>query len=409
MSTSTVSSPFSPFKIGPLTLKNRFIKAGANEGMTPDGMPTKALVKHHRDIAAGGVAMTTVAYGAVSAEGRTFTHQFYMNPEVVKHLRVLTDAVHAEGAAACLQITHGGSFTMLRPDEGYPKSASSGFNAFGFLQGILWQKAMTQSDMDRVANEFANAATLAKEAGFDAVEIHMGHGYLLNQFLSPISNKRKDEYGGSVEGRSRFPVEVLRRVKDAVGHDLAVTCKINQTDAAKGGITPEQAAGTAVLLEEAGADMLTLSGGHNMHSPWALFGSPMPIAQMKAYAKGLARIGPWVLGLQQPKDLKFRELYFLESARLIRQQVNMPLALVGGVKSLESAKQVMSEGLEVIALARTLIHDPQFVARLQRGETLHSNCTSCNQCVMGIYDINGVRCVLNPPNDPVLSRTLAGG
>jgi 2,4-dienoyl-CoA reductase-like NADH-dependent reductase (Old Yellow Enzyme family) len=259
-----------------------------------------------------------------------------------------------------------------------------------------------------VAGEFAQAALLAQEAGFDAVEIHMGHGYLLNQFLSPLSNKRKDQYGGSVEARTRFPAQVLRQVKDAVGQHLAVTCKINQTDAAKGGIDVQQAAVTAALLEAEGADMLTLSGGHNMHSPWALFGSPMPIDDMKAHAKGLARIGPWALGLQQPKDLSFRELYFLETARQIRQKVSMPLALVGGVKSLLAAQQVLKEGIEVVALARALIHDPDFVNKLQRGQITQSACNSCNRCVMGIYDPNGVRCVFNPPNDPVLARAVAG-
>ena len=400
-------SPFSAFKLGPITLRNRFIRAGANEGMTPNGMPTQALVKHHRDMAAGGVAMTTVAYGAVSAEGRTFNHQFHMSREVIPHLRVLTDAVHAEGAAACLQITHGGSFTTLRPAHGYPRTSSSGFNAFGFLNGILWQTAMSEADMQRVANEFAQASVLAREAGFDAVEIHMGHGYLLNQFLSPLSNRRRDQYGGSAEARTRFPAMVLRRVKDVVGGRLAVGCKINQTDATSGGIDAEQASVTAKILERDGADILTLSGGHNIHSPWALFGSPMPIAEMKAYSKGLLRIGPWFLDRKQPKDLVFRELYFLESARHIRQSVSMPLALVGGVKSLASARQVMGEGFEVIALARALIHDPSFVNKLASGALTQSGCTSCNRCVMGIYDPNGVHCVLNEPNDPALSRLLA--
>ena len=407
MSTGERITPFSPLQIGPIVLSNRFIRAGANEGMTPDGMPTQALVKHHRDMAAGGVGMTTVAYGAVSAEGRTFKHQFYLSREVMRHLRVLTKAVHAEGSAACLQITHGGSFTMLKPAVGFPKTASSGFNAFGFLQGIVWQTAMTEADMSRIADEFAHAASLARDAGFDAVEIHMGHGYLLNQFLSPLSNHRRDQYGGDAEGRSRFPAMVLRRVKDAVGGRIAVTCKLNQTDAAQGGIDANQAAITAKILQRDGADLLTLSGGHNMHSPWALFGSPMPIDDMKAHARGLARLGPWVLGKQQPKDLRFRELYFLESARTIRKAVSMPLALVGGVKSLASAERVVAEGFEAIALARALIHDPAFVNKLADGRLRESGCTSCNRCVMGIYDPNGVRCVLNAPNDPALSRQLA--
>ncbi|WP_248798125.1 NADH:flavin oxidoreductase [Pseudomonas sp. MWU13-2105] len=404
---TTHTSPFSPLRLGPVTLRNRFIKAGANEGMTPDGMPTKALVKHHRDVAAGGVAMTTVAYGAVSPQGRTFLHQFYLSREVVRHLRVLTDAVHAEGAAACLQITHGGSFTALRPSSGRPQSASSGFNAFGFLHGILLQQAMSETDMYRVAGEFAQAAVLAREAGFDAVEIHMGHGYLLNQFLSPLTNRRVDSYGGSTEGRSRFPAMVLRRVKEAVGAHLAVGCKLNQTDAARGGIDAKQASVTAKILQDNGADILTLSGGHNIFSPWALFGSPMPLADMRAQARGLGRIGVWALTMQQPKALAFRELYFLEHARQVRRAVSMPLALVGGVKSLAAAQRVIDEGFEGVALARALIHNPAFVNDLQDARVISSGCTSCNRCVMGIYDPSGVRCVLNDDNDPGLSKRLA--
>ncbi|EPL15585.1 NADH:flavin oxidoreductase [Pseudomonas sp. CF161] len=401
------TSPFSPLKLGPITLRNRFIKAGANEGMTPDGMPTKALVKHHRDIAAGGAAMTTVAYGAVSPQGRTFLHQFYLSGDVVRHLRVLTDAVHAEGAAACLQITHGGSFTALRPASGRPQSASSGFNAFGFLHGILLQRAMSETDMYRVAGEFAQAAILARESGFDAVEIHMGHGYLLNQFLSPLTNRRVDAYGGSTEGRSRFPSMVLRRVKEAVGRDLAVGCKINLTDAARGGIDAGQASVTAKLLQDNGADILTLSGGHNIFSPWALFGSHMPLADMRAQARGLGRLGVWALGLQQPKTLTFREMYFLDHARQVRGAVSMPLALVGGVKSLAAAQQVINEGFDGIALARALIHNPAFINDMQYARVTRSGCTSCNRCVMGIYDPSGVRCVLNGENDPGLSKRLA--
>ncbi len=281
-------SPFSPLRIGPLTLRNRFIKAGANEGMTPVGLPTQALVKHHRDLAAGGIGMTTVAYAAVAADGLTFSHQMHMHAGIVPHLRVLTDAVHREGAAACLQITHAGSFTMMRHGGSRtPPSASSGLNAFGMLYGVYFQRAMSEVDMVRVAAEFAEAARLARESGFDAVEIHMGHGYLLNQFLSPLSNRRHDRFGGSVEQRSRFPLHVLHQVKDAVGAQLAVTCKLSVSDGAAGGNSAEDSAVTARLLEDAGADLLTLSGGRNVESPWVLFGSPMPTAQMKAAAPHL--------------------------------------------------------------------------------------------------------------------------
>ncbi|PZX27046.1 putative NADH:flavin oxidoreductase/NADH oxidase [Cupriavidus phytorum] len=406
---TSAAPAFTPLRLGPLTLRNRFIKAGANEGMTPQGLPTRALVEHHRAMAAGGVGMTTVAYAAVADDGLTFAHQLSMRAEQVPHLRVLTDAVHREGAAACLQITHAGSFTTMRHGGSRaPGSASSGLNAFGMMHGVYFQRAMRAPDMERVAGQFAAAARLARDAGFDAVEIHMGHGYLLNQFLSPLSNRRRDAFGGSVENRSRFPAAVLRRVKDAVGADLAVCCKLSVSDGVPGGNQPADSALTARLLEAEGADLLTLSGGRNVESPWALFGSPMPTAQMKAAAPtALARLGITMLEKRTPRDLAFRELYFLEASRVVRQAVRMPLAYIGGVKSLDNVAQLMGEGFDAVALARALIHDPALVAGWRAGTLQRSACDSCNGCVARIYDPAGVSCVHGPGNDPALTRLVA--
>ena len=403
------ATAFTPIKLGPVTLRNRFIKAGANEGMTPHGMPTKALVKNHRDFAAGGVGMTTVAYGSVSVEGLTFAHQFCVTKESVPHLKVLTDAVHREGAAACLQITHAGAFTQIRLHKGWtPGSASGGFNKSGMLSGIFSQHAMDETEMDKVAGEFVNAARLAYESGFDAVEIHMGHGYLLNQFLSPLDNKRNDAYGGDAERRAKFPAMVLKRVKDAVGDKLAVTAKINVFDGAKGGATGEDAGVLARVLEAAGADLLTLSGGRNVEAPWALFGSAMPIADLKKLSSSFVQwFGFFMVGMLQPNSIKFHEMYFLEHSRKVRAATRMPLSFIGGVKSMESIGKAMSEGFECISLARTLIHDPAFVNKLQAGTVTKSGCTSCNRCVARIYAPGGTECVLGSPNDPALNLVLA--
>ncbi|QVN23161.1 NADH:flavin oxidoreductase [Burkholderia pyrrocinia] len=403
------TSPFSPVRIGPLTLRNRFIKSGANEGMMPIGLPTQALVKHHRDLAAGGVGMTTVAYAAVARDGLTFSHQMHMHADVVPHLRVLTDAVHREGAAACLQITHAGSFTMMRHGgRRTAPSASPGLNVFGMLYGVYFQRAMNERDMTRVAAQFGDAARLARECGFDAVEIHMGHGYLLNQFLSPLSNRRRDGFGGSTEQRTRFPAQVLRQVKDAVGAHLAVACKLSVNDGVPGGNRPQDSAVTARILEAEGADLLSLSGGRNVESPWVLFGSPMPTALMKAAAPhALARFGVTMLEKRTPRDLAFRDLYFLDDSRVIRQAVRMPLAYVGGVKALASVEQLMAEGFDCVALARALIHDPLLVEHFRTGHVRRSECTSCNACVAKIYDPAGVSCVLCLPNDPALTQVLA--
>jgi len=190
-------SVFDPLTIGPLRLRNRFIKSGANEAMCIAGAPTRALVKHHADLAAGGVAMTTVAYMAVSEVGRTLPNQIWMRPEILPDLRVLSSAVHAQGAAISAQITHGGCFVTGVKVKGPTMSSVSGFNKAGLLAGNWRTRAMQAADMDLVTQQFVVAAELAREAGFDAVELHMGHGYLLNQFLSPLNNRRRDEFGGN--------------------------------------------------------------------------------------------------------------------------------------------------------------------------------------------------------------------
>ncbi|HEU0197687.1 MAG TPA: NADH:flavin oxidoreductase, partial [Nevskiaceae bacterium] len=197
------AAAFQPLKLGPLALRNRFIKSGTNEGMSRQMLPTAALVKHHRDIAAGGVGMTTVAYCSVSLDGRTFDEQLLLRPEAVPYLRVLTDAVHVEGAAISAQVTHCGCFSLLESLSGKrPMSASGGFNPTSALVGHYFKRAMTEADLEQVAGEFVAGAKVARDAGFDAVELHMGHGYLLSQFLSPKYNRRTDRYGGGPEQRA---------------------------------------------------------------------------------------------------------------------------------------------------------------------------------------------------------------
>jgi 2,4-dienoyl-CoA reductase (NADPH2) len=400
-------SPFSPVQIGPLKLRNRFIKSATNEGMARGGVPSKLLVEHHRRIAAGGAAMTTVAYCAVSPDGRTFVDQVTLDDASIPHLRVLTGAVHREGAAACAQITHGGAFNFLPAlTTKYPLSASGGFNAAGILSGRLLKTPMTRADMDARVAEFVAAAKRAKEAGFDAVELHMGHGYLLSQFISPKYNRRRDEYGGSAPQRARFPAEVLARVLDAVGRDLAVGCKICVTEGFKGGATADDAVEVARVLERTGAHLLVLSGGMNVEAPWAIFGSPMPAAAVETIQNPIVKWATRLTRLTAPK-IEFRELYFLEHSRKVRAAVKLPLAYLGGAKSLAGVQQAMADGFDCVAMGRALIFDPEFVNKLQSGEATVSGCTACNECVVTMYSPGGTRCVLKPAPDAALNQTPA--
>lgn len=401
------TSAFSPLQIGPLKLRNRFIKSATNEGMAKGGVPSKALVEHHRRMAAGGSAMTTVAYCAISPDGRTFVDQVTLDEPSLPHLRALTDAVHREGGAACAQITHGGCFTFVTQSAGKPISASGGFNPPGSISGQFLKRAMDEADLERVAEEFVQAALRAERAGFDAVEIHMGHGYLLSQFISPSYNKRKDRWGGgTATERVRYPARVLRRVLDAVGGRLAVTCKLCVTEGFKGGAGAAEAVQVAQALEREGAHLLVLSGGMNVEAPWAIFGSNMPREATDVIDNTIVRMATRLMKLWEPK-VEFHELYLREHSLQVRDGVRMPLAYLGGAKSLAGVQQVMADGFDAVVMGRALIHDPELVRKFEDGRATVSGCTACNHCVVSMYTPGGTQCVLHAPNDLKLNQMPA--
>lgn len=405
---SPIDKAFSPLKLGPLTLRNRIIKSATNEGMTPGGVPSRALLNLHEGIAAGGAALTTVAYCAVGADARTFIDQAQLDGSTRTPFRALTDAVHRHNAAASAQITHGGCFTFLPElSTRRPLSSSGGLNKVGLMSGRFFKQAMTERDMDACAAQFAQAARHARDAGFDAVEIHMGHGYLLSQFLSPLYNRRDDAYGGTTAQRALFPLRVLRRVLDAVGRDCAVLCKIGVTEGVKGGNTAKDAAEIAQLLEAEGAHMLVLSGGMNVESVWQLFGSPLPAEARANVSNPVVRTAMRLQKLTEPRFDGFREMYFLEHSRKVREAVTMPLAYLGGVRSAANVAQALEEGFDAVAMARALLFEPGFVERLRRENAAVSGCTSCNRCVVSMYTPGGTACVLQGENDPAPNRIPA--
>ena len=385
---------FTPISIGPLTLRNRFIKAATNEGMCKGGVISKGLAAFHERIAKGGAAMSTVAYCATSKDGQTFVDQAHLSADTVADFKVLTDAVHKHGAAAQAQITHAGAFTFLPKDFSAmkPISANGGFNKFGVMTGRYLKKKMNRNDMDAIADEFVQAAITAKEAGFDAVEIHMGHGYLLAQFITPFYNSRKDDYGGNIQNRLRFPIEVLSKVLDAVGHDMAVTVKYSQTDGKEGGNTITDGIEIAKSLERAGAHMAQLSNGLNVESIDTMFGNPLPATS--APPKNLiVRVGMMMQPKSKEPDREFTQLYSMDPAQKIRAAVNMPLCYLGGAQTLDNVNRIMDNGFETLALGRALIFDPNLINALQSGSLRNSGCTACNQCVTLMYTPGGTACV----------------
>src|SRR5512138_143677 len=222
---------FKPANIGPLTLRNRSIRAAAFEGMCPGHLVSDSLHNYHQSVAAGGIGMTTVAYASVMQSGLSFPHQLWLRKEAIPGLKTLTEAVHREGAAASIQIGHCGNMAKTSV-AGRAIAPTGRFN----LYGPTWPRKMNSADFSSVIKAFGEAVRLSREAGFDAVEVHAGHGYLISQFLSPYTNHRKDEWGGLLENRARFMREVIGEVMNAAGNDMAVLVKMNLRDGFRGGM-----------------------------------------------------------------------------------------------------------------------------------------------------------------------------
>ena len=387
---------FAPVRLGSLALRNRVIKTATYEGMCPGGVPSDRLVELHRAMAAGGVALTTVAYCAVSADGRTFAEQMFMRPGVIEPLRRVTDAVHHEGGAASLQLGHCGWFTKnAELSTRLPRGPSLAFNAYGLSAGKPIALPMNADQIGQVTQEFGDAARGAREAGFDAVEIHLGHGYLLSQFLCPAVNRRTDGYGGDLDGRARLPLEVVRRVRQVVGADFPILCKLNLRDGFRGGLEVSDAIGLAQRLEREGVNALVLSGGFTSKTPFYLFRGRRPLAEMIQVEKsGLQKLALAWFGRRVIREYPFEEMFFLPEAREVRRAVRMPLVLLGGIVSRENVDRAMAEGFDFVAMGRALIADPDLVLRMRSDPRARSRCTHCNVCVAEM-DRGGVRCVLD--------------
>lgn len=374
---------FNPAKLGPLTLRNRVIKAATFEARTPDALVTDDLIEYHRLPAAGGVAMTTVAYCAVSPGGRTGGNQISMRPHAVPGLRRLTEAIHAEGAAISAQIGHAGPVADARSNQATALAPVRFFNPIAMR---FAQKA-TREDIDDVLAAHAHAARLAVDAGFDAVEIHLGHNYLASAFLSPLLNRRDDEFGGSLQNRAKVARGLVMAVRRAVRQQVAVTAKLNMTDGIRGGITVDEALTTARWLQDdGGLDAIELTAGSSLVNPMYLFRGDAPVKEFAAAFKPPLRWGIRMTGHRFFREYPYRDAYLLREARLFRAELTIPLILLGGITNRTTMDLAMAEGFEFVAMARALLAEPDLVNRIAaEGSQVRSACTHCNQCMATIY------------------------
>jgi 2,4-dienoyl-CoA reductase-like NADH-dependent reductase (Old Yellow Enzyme family) len=383
------SKVFTPGKIGNLELRNRTIRSGCFEGMCYNASPGEELIEHHRKIAAGGIGMTTVAYCAASRDGVAFSHEMWMREEIVPALKRLTDAVHEEGAAVSIQIGHCGFFANKTVIGKKPIGPSRKLCLFRY--SIC--RAMDEEDMKRVREDFGKAAKMAITAGFDAIEVHAGHGYLLSQFLSPWTNRRKDSYGGSLENRLRFPVSIIKHVREVVGPGFPILIKMNCEDGFKGGLNIDEAVQVARSFEEAGASMLIPSCGFTARTSFYMMRGSVPILEyVKSEKNLLTKIGMALFGRFVVKEVPFRELFLFDQAKRIKDAVKIPVAYIGGVCSVDDMDKLMNEGFEFVQIGRATIRDPDVIRKMQSGEITDVDCDHCNRCVAAMAT-QGVTCV----------------
>lgn len=373
---------FQPGKLGPLQLRNKSIRSAAFEGMAYNNSVSEDLIAYHRSVAKGGIGMSTVAYAATGKSGLSFPHQLLLREEIKGDLRRLTDAIHQHGAAASIQLGHCGNMANKQLTGLTPVAPTGGIN----LYGPTFPRTINKRDMAEIIEEFKKAIILVYESGFDAVEIHAGHGYLISQFLSPYTNKRKDEYGGSFENRKRFMVEVLSAVRDSMPSSMAMIVKMNSWDGFKSGITKEEGILSARAIEQCGADALVVSGGFVSRAPMYVMRGRIPTDIMAYYIKeGWKKFFVKLMGNQLIKREEYSEGFFMEDAGKIKDSVKIPVILVGGLNSIETIEKAEKMGFEYMAFARALIENPNYINELREGLRQKSDCTICNYCVAKMY------------------------
>ena len=378
---------FTPCELGPITLRNRSIRSAAFENMCIENKPSQALFDYHWQVAKGGIGMTTLAYAAVNRSGLSFKGQLWMREEIVPELKKITDTIHQEGAKVSIQLGHCGNMTHYYTCGQIPVGASTGFN----LYSPTIVRALKIREIEAIVNDFGRAVHLSRQAGFDCVEIHTGHGYLISQFLSPYANKRKDKYGGSLENRMRFMKMVIAEVMQAAGDDMAVVVKTNMYDGFKSGMQIDDCIAVAKELEKMKVHALVLSAGFVSRAPMAVMHGAMPIKTMAYYMDtlkfwwlklGLRMIGKWMV-----PEVPFKEAYFLEDAKKFREALKLPLIYVGGLVSRAKIEEVLSAGFDFVQIGRALIHDTQFINNLKNGAE-RCDCKHSNYCIARMYTLD---------------------
>ncbi|NIS63462.1 MAG: NADH:flavin oxidoreductase [Proteobacteria bacterium] len=359
---------FEETRTGNIVLKNRIVRSATWENRaTEEGFVTDELIDFTVELARGDVGLIVIGISYVTEEGKiTFGQTGIHRDECIPGLRKLTDEVHRQGGRVAIQLAHGGGKSRLF-QPGKPLPAPSDIQ--GEFFGTAPSRAMNIDEIESVQRAFRRAALRAQEADFDALQLHAAHGYLLSQFLSPLCNRREDEYGGDLKGRAQFVIELIRGTREAVGPDFPILMKINGDDFVDNGLRAPGAAEMTALFERAGLNAVEISGG--------LFGSDR-------IPKELIR-----RSVRNPETSAF----FLPQAQEFRKRVNIPIILVGGIRSVEMIEGLFSEEkVDYVAMSRPFIREPHLVRRWKYGDRSPSSCRTCGRCLLKAFRGDKVQC-----------------
>ncbi len=351
---------FTPIPVGSVIVPNRFVRSATHDYLADDeGSVTEANVSLYRRLAEGEVGLIISGHAFVQLSGKASPRQTAVyDDRFVEGLARVPASVHRFPSKIFLQIAHAGRQTKEKLCGCVPVSPSAVYDPVSKVM----PRELSGEEIHALVADFVAAAVRAQRAGFDGVQLHAAHGYLLSSFLSPHTNRRSDEWGGPVGNRARVLLEVLRGVKAACGRDFPAIVKLNSTDFLDGGLTLDDAVRVAGMLEAGGIDGIEVSGG------------------MAEAGKGSV----WP-GLRSEAD----EGYFVENAARIKRTVAVPVFGLGGIRTLAMAERIVEEGrADLVSLSRPLIRDPFLVKHFREGRTTKSECISCNKC----FNPRGVRC-----------------
>ena len=354
--------------INGMVLKNRAVRSATWAGLAePGGLCSKKLMALTEELARGEVGLIITGFAYVLPNGQALPGQLGIHDDaVLKNLKELTRRVHRARGKIAMQIVHAGAQTVMRESKDQPFWGPSAAHDKVHKKT---PKAMTQGEIKEAVQAFAKAAGRVKKAGFDAVQLHGAHGYLIAQFLSPATNRRKDKYGGPIENRARFLFQVYRRVRKTVGKDFPVFIKLNTKDFVRGGLSEKDALFVAKKLDALGINAIELSGG-------------VPAA---------GALGPARPRIRKADD----EAYFLSIAKRIKKQVSTPIILVGGIRSFKVASHILkTDAADLVSMARPFIREPNLIKRWRQGDRKKAACISCNKCFGAAMSSKGVYCVM---------------